>query len=114
MLWRDEAVVLKYLVGDNVEYSNKINYFKNAYVLYIDDFLKTKKGEMPTAADINLAFEILNYRYNNKKLITIISSERTIDEFSDIYESVGGRIYQKTMLHYINIDIDKNKNYRLR
>ena len=95
--------------------------FKTAEVLYIDDLFKTGKGrgeeeQRPTVGDINAAFELLNYRYNNPQLITIISSECRATDILDIDEAVGGRIVERTIRHGygINVKPDRSKNYRLK
>ena len=81
----------------------------------LDDFFKCGQVEggvqKPTAADVNLAFEILNHRYNNPGFITIISSESTLDEIFSIDEAVGGRIGERAQGHVINLS-GKEKNYR--
>ena len=92
MLWRDEIVKLKASVNDAEEYGKLIDRYKNAEVLYIDDLFKTGKADngtaqKPTPADVNAAFEIINYRYNNPALLTIISSELSEDELLDIDEA---------------------------
>ena len=121
MLWRDDVVKLKANVTDAEEYSQMIREFKDAEVLYIDDLFKTGKTEegkpqRPTAADVNIAFEILNYRYNSPKLITIISSECRVTDILDIDEAIGGRIAEMTSAYGygINIKPDMSKNYRLK
>ena len=113
MMWKDEGTKLKSLVNDNAEYSRLIDELKDADVLYIDDFLKVQRGQQPTPADINLAFEILNYRYANK-LQTIISSEKTLDDILALDDAVGGRIYQMAKGYGMSLAYDKNKNFRLR
>lgn len=113
MLWRDEIVPLKASVMDDEAYEKAIRKLKEIKVLYIDDFFKTERGKMPTTAEINIAFEILNYRYNNRDLITIISSERLIDDIIDIDEAVGSRIYERSREHCLVIQYDRTKNYRL-
>ena len=119
MLWKQESTLLKATINDTEVYTSKIEILKNAEVLYIDDFLKPVKDREgntlpPTAADINLAFEILDYR-KNAKLRTIISSERYIGELIDIDEATGSRIAEKTNGKYMtNIKRDRSKNYRLR
>ena len=117
MLWRDEAAKLKAMVNES-DYSALINAYKSVDVLYIDDLFKTGKDgaqtrQRPTAGDINLAFEIINSRYAQKK-ITIISSECTITDLIDIDEAIAGRIKQKSGVYCINIAPDRSKNYRLR
>ena len=113
MLWRDEIVQLKAIVTDDEAYGKAIGKLKEIEVLYIDDFFKTERGKMPSTAEINIAFELLNYRYNNPNLITIISSERLIDDIIDIDEAVGSRIYQRSMQYCLIVNYDRSKNYRL-
>ena len=72
-------------------------------VLYIDDMYKTGKGQQPTVGDVNLAFEIINARYNDTGKVTIISSERTVEEMLDIDEAVGSRIYERSKGNYLNL-----------
>lgn len=117
MLWRDEIVKLKANVNDAEEYGKLIDKYKTADVLYIDDLFKTGKAadnsaQKPTPADINAAFEIINYRYNNPALLTIISSELSEDELLDIDEAVGSRIYERAKA--ITIGKDRARNYRIR
>lgn len=114
MLWRDEVVPLKANVNNFPEYDKRMKELKNSEVLYIDDFFKTEKGKEPTPADVNIAFELLNYRYNNHDLITIISSERMVDELMEIDEAVGCRVYQRSKDYNLSIKPDMNKNMRLR
>lgn len=114
MQWRDDVTKLKALANSE-ERDELIKPFKEAEVLYIDDLFKTQQGVNATAADVNIAFEILNYRYNNKsKLITIISSEKIIPEIIAIDEAVGSRIRELCGAKFsIGINPDKGKNYRL-
>lgn len=93
MLWRDEVGKIKFADGD--DRSTAIRRFQTVPVLYVDDFLKVGRGEAPTSADISIAFEILNYRYNDPRLITLISSELPLSEVIALDEALGSRIYQK-------------------
>lgn len=112
MLWRDKTAELKGLMNTD-SYDKKIEELKKAEVLYIDDFLKTPNNNKPTSADINLAFEILNYRYINK-LITVISSEWILSEVIDFDEATGSRIKELTGDYLLTVSKNSNKNYRLR
>lgn len=96
MLWRDEVRELKALVNDNTAYRERMNLLKNVDVLYIDDFLK---GRSVSDGDLNVAFELLNARYNARKR-TIISGERTIGAIMDIDEAIGSRIYERSKNGY--------------
>lgn len=109
MLWRDESVKIKAVANDADEYDRLITPFKRAPVLYIDDLFKTKQGEPVRAADVNLAFELLNYRYCNKKLVTIISSEKTMGELLSVDEAVGSRIYERCGDFCVELTGEKNR-----
>ena len=114
MLWIEESKKLKALVTDYHEYQRVIEPYKDAPVLYIDDFLKTRQGELPTNADINLAFEILNHRLMCDGKITIISSEKTLGEMLEYDEATMSRIFMECGDYKNIIERDRNKNYRLR
>lgn len=105
MLWRDEAVKMKGNVNEPF-YEEKMRQYKTADVLYIDDFFKT--GGAPTAGDINLAFEIINHRYNTSRQ-TIISSEKRLGEILDIDEAIGSRIGEKAKGFTVYVE---GKNWR--
>lgn len=113
MIWVDDAKRLKALVNEP-EYQDVISVYKKADVLYIDDFLKTKKGEEPTNGDINLAIEIINNRYLDKNKITIISSEKTMSDLLKYDEATMSRIYQAAGKYKRDIEKDINKNYRVK
>lgn len=117
MLWRDEVTRLKALVTDGDEYHKLMDTYKRIEVLYIDDLFKTGRDkdnnpQRPTAADINVAFEIINARSLDPKLLTVISSECTTNDLLDIDEATGGRICEKAQV--FSIAPDRTKNYRLR
>lgn len=116
MLWRDEVVQLKACITDDQQYNAIISPLKTAPVLYIDDLFKVEKGKSPSAADVNIAFELLNYRYNNRELYTIISSEKAMNDLLDIDEAVGSRVYERTKAggYQLSLSPDKSKNYRLK
>lgn len=115
MLWREESVRLKAAVNDFEEYKRLFAPFKEADVLYIDDFLKGKKGQSPTDADITLAFELINHRYYMPNTRTIISSEKSFEELIALDEAVGSRISQRCGEKYrVLISQGEDKNWRLR
>ena len=104
-LWRTKAPGLKAL-ANSTDYEAAVKPYKTVKVLYIDDFLK---GTI-TDADINLAFDILNARYNRTELITLISSELTIEQILSRDEALGSRIYQRAKVY---IKANGKKNWRL-
>ncbi len=112
--WREDVPRLKAKVNDD-DYQELIGEYKTAEVLYIDDLFKTDtdRGSKITAGDINIAFEILNWRYQNKGLITILSSQLTVREIVIVDEAVGSRIFERSQGYMMTIQKDIRKNYRL-
>lgn len=113
MVWDKESKKLKSIVNDDAAYAKAIDDLQNMEVLYIDDFLKTQRGAVPTVADIKLAFEIVNYRYNNTSLTTLISSEFTLDEIMDFDEATGSRILERAGQYSLIVERDITKNWRI-
>ena len=116
MLWQDEVTRLKANLMDEQAHEKQMQQLKTVDVLYIDDFFKPiiRDGVpgRPTDADVRLAYELINYRYNNKGLITIISSERYANEVLDIDEATGGRIIEYAGEYLITIKREPGRNYR--
>ena len=114
IIWVNEIVKLKANKMDDEAYQKLISPLLTAPVLYIDDLFKTEKGKRPSEADIRTAFEIINYRYVNSKLITIFSTEKTVDDLIEIDEAVGSRIHEKTKGYRNVILEEENRNWRLK
>lgn len=112
VIWKNFGTKAKGSVMDSKEYDKLVRPMLEANVLYIDDFFKTKKGEMPSSGDVNLAFEIINYRYNDRNKMTIISSERTIKQIAEVDEAIGSRIYERSKGFTANLT--KAENWRLK
>lgn len=106
MSWRDESRKLKSLVNSD-DIDEPLKRLKSVSVLYIDDFLKGGWSD----ADIRLAFEILNSRYNNRMLRTIISTEIPLNKLFDIDEAMAGRIYERSKGYTFKAPAE---NWRLR
>lgn len=107
MGYREEMTSLKAHVTDADVYEKEINHFKKAQVLFIDDFLKGKITE----ADINIIYEIVNYRYNNN-MPMILSTEKTLDGLINFDEAIGSRLIEMCRGHIIEF-CGKELNYRL-
>ncbi len=112
VLWREMSLQLKGNVNDSMAYTSIINPLKKTSVLYIDDFFKGSYN-CPTVADVRIAYELLNHRYNNKELITIISSEMALENIFDIDEAIGGRIVEMAGANILNIKGGREVNKRL-
>ena len=111
VLWREMSVQAKAVVNDDEEYERITAPLKQVRVLYIDDLFKVGRGKEPTPGDVNLAFEILNARYNDQQKLTIISTELSIDDLLDADEATGSRIYERSGKYYLNFA--NRANWRL-
>ena len=117
-VWNDVVTSLKQnIMEDRQQYTAELEKLQTATVLYIDDFFKTN----PSVADIDKAFQIINFRYNlakanrNKRFVTIISSEKTLGQQIDIDEAIASRIAEMCQRkYYLTIEKDKRKNMRFK
>lgn len=109
VLWRDLAVRAKAVVNDDEAYQAIVAPLKRVKVLYIDDLFKTG-DKKPTSGDMNLAFELLNRRYNSG-LPTVISSELTVEDITALDTATGSRIYERSRKYYM--PLRGRRNWRL-
>ena len=107
--YRDVVTSIKQNMLDAEYYGNIINKYQVCDVLLIDDLFKGKINE----SDINIMFEIINYRYYNC-LPIIVSTEFTVDKLLDFDEGVGSRIYEMCKRYVVEIPKGIENNYRLR
>ena len=106
-LWRTDAAILKSMVNDGDRYQEELRKLRDVDVLYIDDLFKGNVSD----ADINLAFTIINDRYNSDKKKTIISTELSINDLIGIDEAIAGRIVEKSRDYVVKAP---NKNWRMK
>lgn len=112
--WRDGVARLKGQLNTE-EYDQAMRDLKGVRVLYVDDLFKGGSADgRPSQADINIAFELLNHRYLDRGLITILSSELTVEDLMRLDEAVGSRVYERSKGHYLAIDRDPAKNWRMK
>ena len=114
MLWREIIGKLKAVQNEHDLYTSLLAPFLSVKVLYIDDLFKVGKGADPTSADFNVAFELLNHRYINGALVTLISSELSIGQIMEYDEAVGSRIYERAKQNRCYFDLSDKANWRLR
>lgn len=107
MSYRDEILRLKQNILDEEYYASSLRRYKLAEVLIIDDLFKGKINE----SDINIIFEIVNYRYMNNRPI-IVSSEFTAERLLYFDEGVGSRIIEMCKDYMVEIE-GKENNYRV-
>lgn len=98
--------------NEDIKYQaeRKIDAIKNCEVLYIDDFLKMEFDRMT----FQLVWEIIDYRYNKSKLVTIISTEKFYQELKRMDSAFASRIYERTQRDrfYVEIGREDERNYR--
>ena len=107
MPYRDSITILKQSMMDEENYQREMNKYKNAQVLLIDDLFKGKI----TDSDINIMYEIVNYRYF-KNLPIIVTSEKVIDELIKIDEAIGSRLYEMSKDNVVTM-LGNKLNYRI-
>ena len=107
MGYRDVITQIKQNIMDEVYYNKVMNRYKNAKVLLIDDLFKGSISK----SDINIMFEIVNYRYFNN-LPMIMSTEKGGEDLIKIDEAIGSRILE--MAKDYNMELKGGKlNYRI-
>ena len=94
--------------NDEIAYFSILGKYANVPVLLLDDMFKGKITE----ANIKQMYDLINTRYENRR-ITIITSERVIDELMNIDEAVASRIVEMAKQEFI-LNITKMENYRLK
>ncbi len=112
--WVRDGTRLKQLVNEYGEYEKEIRALITTPYLYVDDLFKQEI----TAADIRLAYEILNGRCNGGRPV-IISSERSLADIRSAREREGeviaGRIFEACGHGKYCLKIsgeDKNRRFR--
>ncbi len=124
MLWQEDIDRIKAAATDGAELERLMKRLKTVPVLYIDDLFKCGEGSGArenqfSQADIRRTFEILNSRYLNPQLVTIISSEKSAEELVRIDQALAGRIVERAsnggrLPYFISIGPDVKKNWRLK
>jgi DNA replication protein DnaC len=109
MPYRDVITKIKQSMIDEEYYTKTISKYQLCEVLLIDDLFKGKIND----SDINIVFEIINYRYLNF-LPIIVSSEFSIDRLLAVDEGVASRIYEMSKDYVVEIEKDIRNNYRLK
>ena len=107
MGYRDVITQIKQNIMDEVYYNKVMNRYKNAKVLLIDDLFKGSISK----SDINIMFELINYRYFNK-LPVIVSTELSIENLVNIDEALGSRLIEMSKDFLVGIR-NKKLNYRI-
>ena len=108
LLWNSDARRMKNEAANGDE--TAIKAFKTCGLLYIDDLFKTRQGVEPSDADVRLAFELLDWRYNNR-LVTLLSTERQGEELRKLDFALYRRICEMCGPYLVSIAPDQSKCY---
>lgn len=112
--WVEWAAKAKATVTDSAAYAALVQPLKECQVLYLDDFLKVQHGTRPTAADIRLAFEVLDARYNALDKPVLLSSELNLRQIAALDEALAGRIAERSRNFAVQIGSAPGRNYRFK
>ncbi len=107
MAYRNAVTRIKQNMTDEERYSEEIGRYMMARVLYIDDLLKGKV----TDADVNIMYEIVNYRYMNN-LPMIVSTEKSLEELMEFDEAIASRLIEMSKENRVRMQ-GEELNYRL-
>ncbi|WP_297429936.1 ATP-binding protein [Clostridium sp.] len=108
MSYRDVITSIKQNMIDMEYYKKTLSKYQTCDVLLIDDLYKGKVN----GTDINIIFELINYRYINN-LPLIVSTEYTLEKLLSFDEAIGSRIYEMSKDYIVEIEGTEN-NFRLR
>jgi len=108
--WRDFLHQIKANMNTD-EYEKIMKFYRQVPVLYIDDFLQA--DGKPTQADMNIAYELIDYRYSNIKT-TIFSSEWALNNVIQLMEGLGSRIKQLCEDFSITVANEDSRNQRFK
>lgn len=115
-VWQNLVTELNRLQVENygAEYEQGLDELAKIPVLYLDDFIRDE----PSKAEIKLAYRIINARYmatlTGKKLLTLISSQRTLNEILTLDEAIGSRICEMAVEYVVSIPQGEQYNYRMK
>lgn len=107
MSYRNSITEIKQTILDKENYNAAIWRFCNARLLYIDDLLKGRTTE----ADLNILYELVNYRYMHNKPM-VISTEKTPEALIGFDEAIGSRILEMCRGNIVILR-GQELNYRL-
>lgn len=110
VLWRSFFHIMESYRYDADKYNEQLKELGDIEVLVIDDFLKGMDKQKQGSA-LEIAFDIVNRRYNNNKA-TIFSSEIQLGELEKLDTALYGRIKEKCGKFSLNIQNNESRNYR--
>lgn len=114
-IWKNLTTELNFLLTEKRdEYDRRMDEIANVEVLYIDEFIRKE----PTKAEIEYAYRIINSRYmaylGGKKMITLISSQNTLQKLMSLDEAITSRICEMAGDYVTSISDNPKYNWRLK
>lgn len=82
-------------------------------VLYLDDLFKSQNNASVSNRAFDHTLRILDARYQNPELLTILSTEWTLDRLIAFDEALGGRIAERCGKYIVQVAAVDGRNYRL-
>ena len=114
--WLSDARRMKSMVTDYESYEDLLAKYLRADILYIDDLFKTRRSDQdglnPSDADVRLAFELINTRSVENKIVIISSEWLLTQELLAVDEGTFSRVYEKSKGYRIEIKREEGRNYR--
>lgn len=113
MDWVDDST--RAINGWRSDYDSALEPWRKAPVLVIDDFLKpikTARTSSPAPEALRLAYSVVNYRYNNPALVTVISSEHTLSTLMGFDAAMASRIEHRCGEFILDNDYCGQRNVR--
>lgn len=114
--WQDIIISAKNNYG-NID-PKLLEIIRNVEVLYIDDFLKVKSIKDISNIEYEIANLIIDTRESDKDLITLLSSELSLEQLGAFNGALTGRLIEMcggvNSKNIINSDYKENGNYRLK
>ncbi|MCI9101360.1 MAG: ATP-binding protein [Lachnospiraceae bacterium] len=107
MAYRNAVTRIKQVITYKEDYYREIGPYCTAQLLYIDDLLKGRT----TDTDLNILYEIINYRYMNHGPM-VISTEKMPEQLVEFDEAIGGRILEMCRPYIIRLE-GRKFNYRM-
>lgn len=110
----DEIKKLKFYLTNREYIEKEFSKFKDAPILFIDDLFKNldKVNDYEKIkSEIEVVYEIINYRYNQKKPL-IVTTELNINQLMKVDKAIASRILEMAKNYRVSFD-GIELNYRI-
>lgn len=113
MQYREAVTQLKQLITEEEDFQKMLNRYKNATVLIIDDLFKGMlRNGRANESDLNIMFDLINYRYLKKSPV-LVSSEYKLRDLVGFDEAIGSRIGEMCKGRIVEF-VGQELNHRMR